>query len=302
VRLLVTGGSGFLGRYVLDEARRRGHECVALARSFEAARKVAALGAEPVPGDLDEAAALPGVLRSAGAEALVNLASLGFGHAPAIVGAASAAGLDRSVFVSTTAVTTTLAARSKTTRLAAEETIRASGLKWTILRPTMIYGAPGDRNLSRLLALLPRVPVLPVPGGGSRLQQPVHVADLAHAVLTAVERPETAGRVYDLAGPEPLTFAALLRTSAAATGSRTRLVPVPLAPVIALTRGYERLSRQPRFRAEQWQRLAEDKAFAIDAAVRDLDYAPRPFAEGIRAEAAALGLGAPPTPTKRNDA
>jgi uncharacterized protein YbjT (DUF2867 family) len=121
-------------------------------------------------------------------------------------------------------------------------------------------------------------------------------------VLTAVERPETAGRVYDLAGPEPLTFAALLRTSAAATGSRTRLVPVPLAPVIALTRGYERLSRQPRFRAEQWQRLAEDKAFAIDAAVRDLDYAPRPFAEGIRAEAAALGLGDPPTPTKRNDA
>ena len=67
-------------------------------------------------------------------------------------------------------------------------------------------------------------------------------------------------------------------------------MPVPLAPVIALTRGYERLSRRPRIRVEQWQRLAEDKAFPIDAAARDLDYAPRPFAEGIRAEAAALGL------------
>ena len=60
--------------------------------------------------------------------------------------------------------------------------------------------------------------------------------------------------------------------------------------MIALTRGYERLSRRPRIRVEQWQRLAEDKAFPIDAAARDLDYAPRPFAEGIRAEAAALGL------------
>ena len=302
MRLLVTGGSGFLGRHVLAEAHRRGHECLALARSPGAAQVVSALGAVPVPGDLDDDAALPAVLAGAHCEVLVNLASLGFGHAPAIVAAARAAGLDRSVFISTTAVTTALPARSKTVRLAAERVIRASGLKWTILRPTMIYGAPGDRNLSRLLVLLRRAPVLPVPGGGGRLQQPVHVADLAGAVLNAVERPETAGRSYDVAGPEALTFAALLRESAAAAGRRIHLVPVPLAPVITLTRWYERLSRQPRFRAEQWQRLAEDKAFAIDAAVRDLDYAPRPFAEGIRAEAAALGLGAPPTPTKRNDA
>jgi FkbM family methyltransferase len=68
--------------------------------------------------------------------------------------------------------------------------------------------------------------------------------------------------------------------------------------VITLTRGYERISRRPRLRAEQWQRLAEDKAFPIDSAARDLDYAPRPFAEGIRAEAAALGLtpSSPPLP------
>jgi len=70
-----------------------------------------------------------------------------------------------------------------------------------------------------------------------------------------------------------------------------RLVPLPLEPVIALTRCYERLSRRPRIRAEQWQRLAEDKAFPIEAAARDLDYAPRSFAAGIQAEAASLGLG-----------
>ena len=295
MRLLVTGGSGFLGRHVLAEAHRRGHECLALARSPGAAQVVSALGAVPVPGDLDDDAALPAVLAGAHCEVLVNLASLGFGHAPAIVAAARAAGLDRSVFISTTAVTTTLAAPSKRVRLAAEERIRSSGLKWTILRPTMIYGAPGDRNLSRLLVLLRRAPVLPVPGGGGRLQQPVHVADLAGAVLNAVERPETAGRSYDVAGPEALTFAALLRESAAAAGRRIHLVPVPLAPVITLTRWYERRARQRHFpariRAEQWQRLAEDKAFSIDDAVRDLDFAPRSFAEGVRAEAAALNLG-----------
>jgi nucleoside-diphosphate-sugar epimerase len=251
---------------------------------------VTALGAAPIMGDLDDAAALPGVMAAAGCEALVNLASLGFGHAPAIVAAAGAAGLDRAVFVSTTAVTTTLAARSRQVRLAAEECISGSGLKWTILRPTMIYGAAGDRNLSRLLALLHRAPVLPVPGGGQRLQQPVHVADVADAVLNATERPATAGHRYDVAGPEPLTFGDLLRACAMAVGSRTRFVPVPLAPAVAALRTFERFSARPRIRAEQLERLAEDKAFVIDDAVRDLGYTPRPFAEGIRAEAAALGL------------
>jgi uncharacterized protein YbjT (DUF2867 family) len=302
MRLLVTGGSGFLGGYVLDEAIRQGHTCVALARSRAAAAAVTARGATPLVGNLDDSTALPEILASARCEALVNLASLGFGHAPAIVSAAEAAGLDRAVLVSTTAVTTALPARSKAVRLAAEQVIRSSGLKWTILRPTMIYGAPGDRNLSRLLALLararrasvfgrPRVPlVVPVPGGGRRLQQPVHVADLAGAVLAAVVRPETAGRCYDVAGPEPLTFGELLSTAADAVGCRVRLVRVPLAAAVGVTRCYERVSRRPRIRAEQWERLAEDKAFAIDAAVRDLGYAPRAFGEGILAEARALGL------------
>jgi uncharacterized protein YbjT (DUF2867 family) len=290
MRVLVTGGSGFLGRYVLDEARRRGHEVVALARSDTAAAAVARRGAEPLTGDFDDPATLSDVFGSAQCSSLLNIASLGFGHAPAIVAAARSAGLDRAVFLSTTAVTTTLAARSRAVRLMAEDQIRESGLKWTILRPTMIYGAPGDRNLSRLLTLLARVPVLPVPGGGRHLQQPVHVADVADAVLSAVERPAAAGTTYDIAGPEPLRFDEMLRISAQAVGSPTRLVPVPLSPLVAAARCYEMLAAHPRIRAEQLQRLAEDKAFAIDDAARDLGYTPRPFAEGILVEACALGL------------
>jgi uncharacterized protein YbjT (DUF2867 family) len=294
MRLLVTGGSGFLGGYVLDEARKRGHEVVALARSDAAIAVVTQRGAQPLAGDFDDPAALPDVFASAQCSSLLNIASLGFGHAPAIVAAARAAGLDRAVFLSTTAVTTKLRARSRAVRLDAERQIRESGLKWTILRPTMLYGAPGDRNLSRLLALLSRRPVLPVPGGGGHLQQPVHVADVANAVLSAVERPESAGTTYDIAGPEPLSFADLLRISAQAVGSRTRLIPVPLSPLVAVARGYELLATRPRIRAEQLQRLAEDKVFSIEDAARDLGYAPRPFADGIVAEACALGLAEEP--------
>jgi uncharacterized protein YbjT (DUF2867 family) len=291
MKLMITGGSGFLGGYVLREAARRGHRTVALARSESAAAAVTALGALPVSGDLNDAHSLTGAFAAERCDVLVNLASLGFGHAPVIIDAVERAGIPRAVFVSTTAVTTTLAATSKRVRLAAEHAICAAAFDWTILRPTMIYGDPGDRNLSRLLPLLRRARVLPIPGG-RHLQQPVHAADVADAVLAAAERPAAAGHTYDVAGPEPLTFAELLRTSAHAVASRTRFVPVPLSPVLAAARGYELVSRNPRIRVEQVRRLAEDKAFAIDHAVHDLGYAPRSFADGIHAEARAMGLAA----------
>jgi nucleoside-diphosphate-sugar epimerase len=293
VKLFVLGGSGFLGGYVLHAAARDGYQVLALARSAAAAGMVAARGARPVAGDLADPAQLDQAFAAAaaqGCDVLVCLASLGFGHGPAIVAAAEEAGIKRAVFVSTTAVTTALHPPTKQVRLAAEEEIRRSGLDWTILRPTMIYGDADDRNLSRLLRLLTKTPVLPVPGRGSGLHQPVHVADAAAAVLAAVQRPAAVGSLYNVAGPEPLPFGELLRACARAVRSGTRFLTVPLAPLVTLARGYERISRQPRLRAEQLLRLGEDKAFAIDDAVRDLGYAPRPFADGIAEEARLLGL------------
>ena len=104
MRLLVTGGSGFPGEYVLTEAPRRGHETVGLVRRRPAAVTVARRGSRSLADDLDDPARLLLVFNSAHCGALVNLASLGFGHAPAIVAATRAAAIDRAVFASTTAV------------------------------------------------------------------------------------------------------------------------------------------------------------------------------------------------------
>jgi len=291
VKLLVTGGSGFLGGFVVREALAAGHTVLAMSRSSASAETVTRLGARPVPGDLDDPASLDEAFHSAarqGAQVLVNIASLGFGHAPLIVAAAEEAGFPRAVFVSTTAVTTALPATSKRVRLAAERTIHGSDIAWTIVRPTMIYGAPGDRNIERLLALLRRTPVLPVPGGGGRLQQPVHVHDLARAIVAAASAEASVGRSYDLAGPEPLTFRELLREAGAAVGRRPLLLPVPLRPSIWALRAYQMASARPRIKAEQLERLAEDKAFDISAALEDLGFRPRSFEEGVRDEVAEL--------------
>ena len=265
-----------------------GHEVIALARSEAATETVQRLGAVPIPGDLDDECSILGACAGARADVLLNIASLGFGHAPTIVHAAEEVGFSHCVFVSTTAVETKLNAPSKRIRLDAEATVSASSLSWTIIRPTMIYGAPGDRNIERLLAALKRLPVLPLPGGGRRLQQPVHVDDLAQAVSEACGAGASVRRTYSVAGPDPIAFRVLVEQAKQAVDSRTRLIPVPLGPLIGLTRLYGRVSSSPRIKVEQLERLAEDKAFSIDAARSDLGFDPRPFDSGVRQEAVAL--------------
>lgn len=289
MRVHVTGGSGFTGEFVIRRLVELGHEVYALARSDAAATKVTELGATPVAGDLDRAESLPEAFATAGAQHLINVASLGFGHADTIVGAAEQAGIDRAVFVSTTALFTKLAAPSKKVRGQAEERIRSSSLRWTVIRPTMIYGTPADRNIARLLQTMRKLPVLPVPGGGKRLQQPVHVVDLADAIVAALESDKAVGEAIDVPGPDPITFRDLLVTSGQAIGRVPRLVPVPMRPTIAALRLYERLATTPRIKAEQLERLSEDKAFDTGPARELLGYAPRTFEEGVRAEAAMLG-------------
>lgn len=273
--VLVTGATGFTGRRVVRALAADGHRVTAFVRaSSDRASLPADVGV--TSGDLGRPETLEAALR--GLDALVSVASLGFGHAPGIVGAARAARIGRSVFVGTTAVRTTLPAPSKAVRLEAEHVVLEGGIGATLLRPTMIYGAPGDRNLERLLRFVRRVPVVPVPGGGRGLQQPVHVEDVARAIAAVTPRGDLAGRAFDVAGPAPMTFLELLRTVAAVLRRRRLLLPVPafLARVVA--------SR------EQMARLFEDKSCDVREAAAAFGYAPRPFEVGIRAEAVALGL------------
>lgn len=188
-------------------------------------------------------------------------------------------------------MTPSLPARTKQIRLAAELLIRQYGMvRTTILQPTMIYGTPGNRKPSRLLPLLRRVSVLQVPGGGPHLQQTVHVSDPAESTLAAVARSTAAGNSYDVGCPAPLKSADLLRISAGRVSSRVWLVPVPPTSVVTAARRYVWLGRRLRIWAEQLQRLAGDKPFAIDDAVRNLGHALRLFADRILTEVRALGL------------
>jgi nucleoside-diphosphate-sugar epimerase len=217
-----------------------------------------------------------------GVHTLVYCASMGFGHVPALIAQLEAAHVERSLFVSTTAIFTTLPSRSREIRLAAEAAVSRSQLDWTILRPTMIYGTARDRNISRLLRFLRRSPLFPVCGNG--LWQPVCVDDLADAVVSALDNSRTSRKAYNVAGAAPLRFADLVRTAAAALGRRVLLLRVPSGAAVLAARMTHVVT------PEQIRRLAEDKVFDYSEAARDFGFAPRSFEEGVRMEAHSLGL------------
>ncbi|MFN8095532.1 MAG: NAD(P)H-binding protein [Vicinamibacteria bacterium] len=285
MKVAVTGATGFTGRRVVTELLARGHEVAALVRA-PAARLAPAPRLRVVEGDMADAGALGRLL--SGAEAFVHAASLGFGHAGAVTEAVAATRPRRSVFFSSTALFTHLPAASKAVRLDAEERVRALGPDWTIVRPTMIYGAPGDRNMERLVRFLAWSPVVPLPGGGRALVQPVHVDDLGRAAVDALLCPVAARRAYNLAGADPAPLRDLVAHTAGLLDRRPLLVSVPVRPVAAALRLWGVLRLPPRIKPEQVLRLAEDKAFSYDDARRDWGYTPRGWREGLAEEVAAL--------------
>jgi len=179
-----------------------------------------------------------------------------------------------------------LNAGSKSVRLAAEDAIHSSGLDFTILRPTMIYGSPRDRNMWRLIRLLRISPVMPIFGDGQSLQQPIFVDDVAQAVLRALQTDATIGKSYNIAGKSPLTYNQVIDTVAASLGKRIWKLHLPYMPIVRTLQFIERLRIRLPIKAEQVLRLNENKDFSYAEAQRDFGFSPRSFEEGIGLEVA----------------
>lgn len=285
--ILLTGATGFTGSHLLEQLIAAGTTPRCLVRpSNPAAPALRDRGIEVVLGDIADAASLAKALE--GVDTLLNTASIGFGHGPGLVEAAEQAGVRRAIFISTTAIFTTLNAKTKSVREAAEARIKTSRLDWTIIRPTMIYGTARDRNMIRLVRFLQRWPLFPVIGDGNHLQQPVYVDDVARAVILAMRNDVSIGRAYNIAGREPLTFNQVIDTVSRLLGRRVRKIHLPVSPVVRPLQLIERVGLRFPIKAEQILRLNENKAFDYAEAARDLGYAPLSFEEGIAREIGTL--------------
>jgi uncharacterized protein YbjT (DUF2867 family) len=221
MRVLLLGAAGFIGRELLGELAARGHEVVAVVRRPQAAP---ALGAHAtIVLDLNRATRPEDwTAPLAGCDAVVNCAGVLQGtrgqsieaiHAAAPIAlfrACEAHGVRRVVQISAISADRAAGTAYATTKLAADEHLRASSLEWVVLRPSLVFarGAHGGTALFRALAALPFA--IPVPGDGSQRFQPIHVRDLARVVAAAVEERRLVGLTLDPVGPDVVTLRSLL--------------------------------------------------------------------------------------------
>jgi uncharacterized protein YbjT (DUF2867 family) len=224
-RILVTGGTGTLGRLVVPRLQGAGGKVRVLSRSSRDGGD----GVEFVTGDLDTGEGIAAAVD--GAEIVVHCAGSSKGDegkARTLVAAASRAGVRHLVNISVVGADRVPQA-SRTDRamfgyfgakLAAEQVIAGCGLPWTTLRATQFH------DLILLVAQqLARLPVIPVPAGFRF--QPVDAAEVADR-LAELALGAPAGLVPDLAGPEVHDVAGLVRSYLAATGRRRPLLPLRL--------------------------------------------------------------------------
>ncbi|WP_416977749.1 SDR family oxidoreductase [Streptomyces sp. T028] len=209
--ILVTGGTGTLGRLVTERLRADGHEVRVLSRR-----------AQPYAVDLREGG--PGLDTAlAGVDTVVHCATTPRGGdeqaVTQLIEAARGAGVRHLVYISIVGVDRVPFGYYKT-KLAVEKLVVDSGLGWTVLRATQFHDL-----LLQLFEGLARVPVLVLPAGVR--DQPVEVAEVADR-LAELAAGAPAGRVEDMAGPEVRTLESLARAYLKASGKRRRVVNVPL--------------------------------------------------------------------------
>ncbi|ELZ41808.1 complex I NDUFA9 subunit family protein [Halorubrum tebenquichense] len=286
MKVLVAGGTGFIGSYLCGALAEDDHAVTALSRSPEETPE----GVTGVSGDVTDYGSIESAVE--GHDAVVNLVALSplfepeggnrmhdrihRGGTENLVRAAEDGGVERFVQLSALGADPngdTAYIRSKGE---AESIVRESDLDWAIFRPSVVFGEGGEfvsftKRLKGMFA--PGVPLYPLPGGGKTRFQPIHVEDLVPMIAAAVTDEEHVGETYEIGGPEVLTLRQVtdLVYEAEKKGVTILPLPMPLAKI-----GLSVLGAVPGFPMgpDQYRSLKFDNttadndvgAFGVDAA------------------------------------
>jgi uncharacterized protein YbjT (DUF2867 family) len=301
VKLVVAGGTGFVGRHIVRALLDGGHEVTVLGRNPSSVASIPMLdGASATRGDvtdpvllrgtLDGADGVVGAVQFSGYPAEVRRAGLTFDDydrkgTENLITEAQRAGVTRYLYISGANSTPSAAENWYRAKGLAEETVRDSGLRFLILRPSWAYG-PGDKALNTYVAMARFSPVIPMIArydGRRMIQQqiqPVFIEDVALAVRRAFEREEAWNRSFEIGGPDVMTMREVIETLLDVTGKKRAIVPVPdvlakagVAPLTFLSR--------PAMTPSAIDFVTQDGLVDIADLEAVLDVHPVPLREGL---------------------
>jgi uncharacterized protein YbjT (DUF2867 family) len=279
-RILVVGAGGALGLEITRALRTQNKSVIATYRKHrpDVLKRLSSLGADIVQLDLDDDVTLKNCLKNVDGVVFIPILTASQNAARFLPKSLNA------VFFSSNNVgvdpENTVYARLQT----AEEITRKDAPHAVILRPTMIYGYPGDGNLSRLMKTMSKIPAIPIPGDGKALQQPVYYKDLAQiAIHWLIEGPAVGG-VHSVGGPEALSQRQLYTAVAQAAGVNPKLINVPVGPITFALQALEKLGLRLPVSSAQLMRVGRDKTPVGDSII----LMKTSLSDGLKALAAAL--------------
>jgi NADH dehydrogenase len=298
LKILVTGGTGFVGTYVVNTLLRRRHEVAVLERRPGSARNRYNRPVEAVAGDVRDQASLEAA--AGGRDAVVHLVGIinekgdqtfDRMHRQAVenvIAAMSAVRVRRLLHMSAMGSSEDAPSEYARTKAAGEKAVRGSGLEWTVFRPSIVFG-PGDGFVSLLAPIVRWNPgFIPVIGPGSTRFMPVSVYDVARVFADALEKPETAGRAFEVGGPQIFTLNEIYREIATAIGKpRKPLLHFPLWWGRFLAGRFEWAARRgwladPPLTRDQLRSLSRDNVADTTETVSVFGGTWREFRPGIR--------------------
>jgi uncharacterized protein YbjT (DUF2867 family) len=273
LRIVVLGGTGFVGRYLLERLQRDRHGIVLLSRNLAShAERLIPPGVELRQVDVYD----PDALRAAftDADAVINLVGIlneardngrGFRRAHVeltklVIAACQLAGVRRLLHMSSLNAGRGSSHYLKS-RGEAEAAVRSSGLDWTIFEPSVIFG-PGDGLFSRFGNLLQKAPVLPLACANAKFA-PVYVCDVVEAIARSLHEPGAIGEVYELYGPEVFTLRQIVAMSARQLGLRRLVIPLPEPFGRMQAFACDFVPGKP-FSSDNWRSLQTDSVGGID--------------------------------------
>jgi len=273
----IIGISSQLGPALMTALHHANLDVVGLSRSRATAGRcpihVYTNGTLPPDPPLPQISALISLAPLPGIEAVVRLAShmgarrvIAFGSTGVFSKAASTSDVERDF------VRDQLAAEHTFTSLAT-----TNNFHWTLFRPTMIYGADTDQNVSFIRSMIRRFRAFPIPIGARGLRQPVHVEDLADACVKVLNNPAAFNRAYNLGGGEVIEYAEMVRRICRADGISPRLVLIPGIVYRWLVRMASRLPSLGYLSETMVDRMFVDLTTDNAEAQHDFGYAPRRF-------------------------
>ncbi|MCL4385146.1 MAG: NAD(P)H-binding protein [Cyanobacteria bacterium] len=293
--IYVAGGTSFLGKKVVEKLLKNNKEIKCLFRNEEARNKLQDLQQKYgdrlilVSGNLYSADSLIYGLK--GADAAVYLVRLEYiEFVKNFLDAARKCGLKRAVFISSTTALLPKEGDIKKTKLEAEDLIKRSGLNYTILRPSMIYGGAGDNNFYKMLNFIKKKGFFVIFGSGKNLIQPVYVDDVTDTILNVLDNPATHQKTYEICGREAIQFDEMLETVKRKLKRNFKVIKLPIGISKFAVNIYKKIIKNSDLNPEQIEGMRIDRTYSYSEAQKDFGFSPVSFEEGIEKEIKEIGF------------